>query len=510
MSKIRLSGMVSGLDTDTVIKELNKVTRSQVDQLKQQRTVVEWQRDAYREMNAKFLDFRSTKIQSFQREGVVIPKSIGLTGDTSVLTARTTSDAINGTLEITVSQLATAASHRSTESIRLSDEFDPKDSLADQMAAGNIVPIDLEMEGTFSINGKEITIESGDSLEKIFEKINKQTNVTAFYDQMTGNVSLVAKNTGLVQGAEGNGEEIELEGAFFEVLGLYPGEGQTLAQNAMLTINQIETERTSNVFVVQGVEVRLNKLSDETPTPTRIEVRQDVEASVQAIKKFVTDYNDMISHMNTKLSEARNRDFLPLTEEQRKEMSDKEIELWEAKAKSGMLRNDSIVMQAMTEMRQAMIRIVKVDEQTDTSLSLNAIGITTGNYKERGKLIVSNESKLREAIEANPDHVLALFNGKGEADEQQGIMMKLEATMTATLKKFSDRAGTSTVIDTAAFNKEAFFGKRITEIDNRIRSTTRRADEMEDRLYKQFAAMEAAMQRFNSQSAYLAGQLQQK
>jgi flagellar hook-associated protein 2 len=51
-------------------------------------------------------------------------------------------------------------------------------------------------------------------------------------------------------------------------------------------------------------------------------------------------------------------------------------------------------------------------------------------------------------------------------------------------------------------------GRRMGEIDARIKQETRRADELESRYYKQFTALEAAMQRFSSQSNYLAGQLQ--
>jgi flagellar hook-associated protein 2 len=498
MSQLRISGLASGLDTDQVVKDLTKAKRANVESLKQQRTVMEWQRDAYREMNKKLLNFRSEHIRTLQREDVLMPKTLTISGNSSAVQAVATTDAVQGTIELSVARLATAASHRSVGDIRVHPSFDAAKPLATEMAEGRIATVDLTQ--TFSINGTEIAIHSGDTLHKVLEKINTQTNVTAFYDSVTGNVSLTSKNTGRTNGVGGDLDVIHVTGAFAtDVLRLQDGTNQTAAVNAQLTINGIATERTSNTIGIQGVDVQLTGVSGGTPT--RIEVRANMEAAIGSMKKFIQEYNTLIGSMQSTLSEARHRDFLPLTDEQRKEMSDTEIEMWEKKAKSGMLRNDAITNAALSQMRMAL-----GEKVNGVALTLSEIGITTGSFRERGKLTVRNESALRTALENNPERVFAMLNANDGT--RKGILTKMEEAIGGALKKFGDRAGTSAVIDTGAFRPDAMIGRRMGEIDARIKQETRRADELESRYYKQFTALEAAMQRFSSQSNYLAGQLQ--
>ncbi len=59
MAGIRISGLASGIDTETMIKQLMQAERAPVDRLSQKKQTLTWQRDAYREMNRVLLDFRT-------------------------------------------------------------------------------------------------------------------------------------------------------------------------------------------------------------------------------------------------------------------------------------------------------------------------------------------------------------------------------------------------------------------------------------------------------------------
>lgn len=500
---MRISGLATGIDTDQVIKDLLKANRASIDKIKQDRKVVEWQRDALRELNAKALEFRNSKVNVVQQQMTATAKTIAVTGNPTAVTARTTAGAMTGTIELEVTQRATAATNRSAADIRLSPAFDPAKPLADEMAAGNVTAIDLANNATMTINGTAVTIESGNSLNDIIEKINKNTNVTALYDTFTGQLSLVSKQTGRTNGIGGNGDAITLTGGLLEnTLRITQGSAQqTTASNAQLKLNKIATERTSNTFTVNGVEVSLQQTN--VGQPTFLEIKSDVATSIATIKKFVTDYNDMLTHLQSKFGETRYKDYPPLTDEQRKALSETEIEQWEKKAKSGLLRNDTILEQTMTQLRQAISSTVQVGGVSQT---LHAIGITTGNYKERGKLYVSNETKLRTAIENNPDLVQQLFN-QTTTPNAEGVLVKIERTMEGMIKKIADRAGTSTVMDSATFKADAMLGRQLSDMDSRIKQVTKRTSDTESRYYKQFTALESAIQRFNAQSSYLANQL---
>ncbi|WP_199616743.1 flagellar filament capping protein FliD [Paenibacillus alkalitolerans] len=499
---LRIGGLASGIDTDQIIRDLMKAHRIPVDQMRQKKQLIQWQRDAYKEINAKLLDFRNNTLFNLKKEATLAAKTAIVTGNTAALTATATGSAIAGTLTVEVHAKATAASNRSSADIRNSTAFDPSKPLTDEIAAGHINGF---TSNTFSLNGKTVTIESGDSLNSVIEKINRDTNVTAFYDSVTGKVSIVSKNTGKVNGAAGNEDKISLSGDFLSnTLKIAAGSAEEVAAvNADVTINGIRTERTGNTFDVNGVTITLNTAGGAAAI---IEVKTNTDAIINSIAEFIDAYNEMNTLLYDKLNEQKFRDYPPLTDEQRKELSENEIELWEEKAKSGLLRRDTILEQTFDRLRYDASGSVSNGSKYNM---LSTIGIETGNYLEHGRLILKNEEKLRKAVEEDPQAVLALFtaDGNGDSDNSDvGIMERMYTNLEKTLKDFSDKAGTSRFSDLSGFNENSLMGRQLQDIDNRLNQMLDRLKDVEDRYYRQFSAMETAIQRFNSQSAYLASQ----
>lgn len=102
-------------------------------------------------------------------------------------------------------------------------------------------------------------------------------------------------------------------------------------------------------------------------------------------------------------------------------MSDKEIELWEEKAKSGLLRSDSLLSSILSEMRMALGAAV---ERSGGAVSLRQMGITTGAWYEYGRLYL-DENKLRSALTEDPDAVRELFTQQGGEGKTAGIARRL-------------------------------------------------------------------------------------
>ena len=124
----------------------------------------------------------------------------------------------------------------------------------------------------------------------------------------------------------------------------------------------------------------------------------------------------MIDELNEKLREPKYRDFQPLSDEQKKDMKEKEIELWEEKAKSGTLRNDPTIANMLTSLRQA-ISGTTVKNSEDKPMTLEKIGINLiKDFKANGKLEI-DETKLREKITEDPNLVYELF-AKPAADDR--------------------------------------------------------------------------------------------
>ena len=106
-------------------------------------------------------------------------------------------------------------------------------------------------------------------------------------------------------------------------------------------------------------------------------------------------------------------------------MKDKEIELWEEKATSGLLRNDAAISSLLSSLRSAFYTVVE-----SAGISAAEIGLTTGSYGDGGKITVDKD-KLRKALESNPDQVTNLFvatsksDDKAQANKESGLIVRI-------------------------------------------------------------------------------------
>jgi len=368
---------------------------------------------------------------------------------------------------------------------------------------------------TFNETGNPIkdifSFDGSTSLNSVIAEINKSdVGVNMFYDSFTDQLTLTRSKTGdfnkdIDTDGDGNpdirNDEIITTGSFINDVLKFGGSTETGGTNAKFTINGLETERHSNTFTIDGVNFTLKGTFDSitsTDSPVTVSITTDVNKVYDNIKAFIDKYNETIAKIHEKLLEKRYRDYPPLTDEQRTAMDEKQIELWEEKAKSGLIRNDAILSSGLNKLRMDVYSSVNNDEIAEGFRHLSAIGITTSNdYLLRGKLEI-NETKLKEAIEKDPDSVFKLFAASGENESQQGIAQRMANSLQKTMDKLYARAGRS------YWTEEQYtLGKDLKSIDNQIERFENRLQMIESRYWRQFTAMEQAIQRANSQATYL-------
>ena len=161
---------------------------------------------------------------------------------------------------------------------------------------------------------------------------------------------------------------------------------------------------SSNQFTINNISIHIKSVGETT-----IHVNTDENAIVDKIKDFVHQYNELVDELNDVLGQKQYRDYRPLTEEQKKAMSEKELELWEERAKSGLLRNDPLLSRTMQTVRSGLYG--KVSDVVRGFSHLTEIGIQTERYvtgSMGGKLEI-NEDQLRDAIRRDVDGVLDLL-----------------------------------------------------------------------------------------------------
>ncbi|KGR76466.1 flagellar filament capping protein FliD [Ureibacillus sinduriensis] len=237
--------------------------------------------------------------------------------------------------------------------------------------------------------------------------------------------------------------------------------------------------------------------------PVTLTSSTDTDNMVDKIKKFVETYNGLVTTINGKLKETYNRNYPPLTEEQKEEMSEDEIEKWEKKAQTGLLRNDSILTNGLYSMRRTFTDAVGgLGDATINSLA--EIGITTSSTTSDGGKLIINEDKLRTAIEKNADQVASIFTktgtakdvSKGITEDTRGIAQRLRDELKGFTGAIEKKAGKA-----SATNQTYTIGKRLDEVKTRIDAWVDKLKNIESRYWKQFTAMETAINKANSQSS---------
>ncbi|PAC34183.1 flagellar filament capping protein FliD [Caldifermentibacillus hisashii] len=344
---------------------------------------------------------------------------------------------------------------------------------------------------------EKFLIQGSESLNSVMSKVNNsKLGVTMFYDSYSDKVTMTRKETGVYNE---NGQEIEFtDGDFLtQVLGFQNGDSGNYikAENATFTVNGLETSRQSNTFSINGVTFTLKKTTD---TPVTINVNNDNDKLYENIKSFVDKYNELVEKIEKKLSEPKYKNYLPLTDDEKEKLSETQQEKWENMAKSGILRNDSILSGLITQMRTAIYSAVNQDDLDSAMKSLSAIGITTTADFTTARLEI-NESKLKAAIEKDPNSIELLFNGTGATDGQKGVIQRLYDKVNATMDQLKERAG-----NPYSVNNQFTIGRQLDDLDDRIERFEDRLADLETRYYSQFTAMEQAIQKANSQAAYLA------
>jgi len=247
-----------------------------------------------------------------------------------------------------------------------------------------------------------------------------------------------------------------------------------------------------------------------TEPPVTLTSTTDVDEMMKKIKEFVTTYNGLIKDLNDQTKETKYRSYAPLTDEQRKEMSENEIKLWEEKAKSGLLRSDTIIRGGLSNMRSLIYESYPGVENKKYN-TLFSIGITTSKSYNEGGTLEIDDVKLRKVLEEDPDAVTALFANNGKKEEKKiidgveqtvdtrGFLVKLRESMNDFKLDIEKKAGRATLTD-----NQYSIGKSIIDMDKRIDTWKDKLEKIEARYWKQFSAMEKAINKANSQSSYFA------
>ncbi|MCG7407983.1 flagellar filament capping protein FliD [Paenibacillus sp. ACRRX] len=490
INPIRFTGMASNMDTDKLISDLMKVERQPVNKLKQQKQTLMWQREDYRNMNSMMSSFR--EVAKNLRFSTTFNKLTATSSNSSVISANASSSAASGSYVVKVDALATSSTN-----------------IGDALP----VPLDLKAtgltQGEFKIAGRTFEIKADSTRESIMNEVNKANiGVRMSFDSINGRFTLASSSTGASSSFAIDDSSGVLEGNF-----KLKAANTKVGQDAKVMLNGVSMEMSNNSFEFNGVKFDLKGVS---AAEVNVSVTRDTQDLTGRIKDFVNKYNELVDKIQAETTERPNRKYYPLSDEEKQSMTEKQVDLWESKAKTGLMYGDDILKGAMSELRQSLIS--GVTGITGPINSLDDIGITFksftkgGSTKELGKISL-DEQKLQDAVNSNPNAVMELFTKSSNLDKtdpnrrlEMGYGERLYESLSKSIDKISKKIGLSVLSDAV---DNSIVGKRIYEMNKKMDSLERRADLAEKRYYKQFTAMEKAMQKLNSQGSWLSQQLGQ-
>lgn len=449
---LNIGGLSSGLDTNAIIDQMMAIERLPRTKLDNKATFAALRQNMLagfqtqlRAVEAAAKDLRSVTLFT-QTQSVD-------SSDPTKATATTGSGAGVGGYQLEISQLANSAQRTF--------------SFTSPASAG-----------TITIDGHDTAIAAGASIGDVVAQINSDTGATVYAAATdSGTIVLSSRQTG------------DTGGGFIDVTATGGALTEQAAKarqgkDALFTVDGVGGTSSSNTVTnaIAGVSLQLKGVTT-TSGPLTVTVGApgaSTEAITTKLQAFVDAYNTAVDAIQAKLTEKSVPDAKTAEDKQK-----------------GILFADSQLGSILSKMRQAIY--APIAGLPDGMKSLADLGVSTGSSSGvatkdglAGKLTLDTK-KLTAAATTNPGGVRDLLAGinnvGGWARSFEAIVHEADTT-----------GGALDVRINGAAAEIKLLQKGMAAMDERLALK-------ESSLRAQFAAMELALSRSQSQSGFLAGQL---
>lgn len=514
---MRITGLVSGLDTDSMVQELVSASSAKKDELVKAQTKLGWQQEAWESLNSKVYSFFNKYLNNLKYESAYTKKKTTI-ADSSIASIVASENAVNGTQTLAVKQLAKSGYLTGG---KLSDDKSVKTTttLAELASkAGKTMDASDEFSLRVTNGGEETVIEltGSSTIADVLSGLNS-AGVTASFDETNQRIFISASGSGTENDFSIDAED-EFGLAALSSMGLLtadedPDAGSRAAvrvygQNAVILLNGAEFESDTNSFSINGLTITANSVSAVTGTDadgnaiyaeTTINTTDDIDGIYDTIKEFFTEYNALIKEMDTLYNADSASGYEPLTDDEKDAMSETEIEKWEQKIKDSLLRRDSDLGTLINTFKTTMLGTYTINGKT---YSLSSFGIGTLGYfasseNERGVYHIdgdeddsstsSETDKLKTAIANDPETVSKFFSS---------LITDLQSQVN-TLMKHTDYRSVYNVYD------DKLLQSQYDDYTDKIAEQEEKLQDLEDRYYDQFSSMETALSKLTSTQSYL-------
>lgn len=557
----RITGMNSGLDVDSLVKTSMKAYQTKIDKEVQNQKVLEYQQEQYKKVMSDASAFYDKYCDILKEGNLRLTSSYNTvtftSGDPTKVTAKGFAGADAAGYTVSVESLATSANATITtdklvagkkisvtmgslitDQITIDSDNDKTATLLTQALqakginatakysqfAGGII-IEAGDKGTghaFSVtefdsdgisNPVTTTATDGTNLRGVVTKGAKTVNLSGTSNTVTiDNVQFTLKAASTATTAADlpaltdtdvtNENATKTKSGGTTTYTSTDGKTVTVDDGTTITTTQVAADGSLTKTVTNGGTKTTNKYA-----AVSLSGSTDVSGLKDKIVSFINDYNTLIQSIDTKLWEKRDKSYMPLTDDQKKEMTDTQVEAWETKAKTGLLRGDSDLQRIKDAMKSAMSTVM-----SGSGEYLDKIGIKPiKNYAEKDGILVVDEGKLTTALQDNAAAVKDLFSRSASKDgtDKGGIITQLEAVLKSEFKQSDSALSKKAGLDGTSTEYTNTLTQYINDKKTLIAQMNQKYTDQESALYKKYSALETAMQKLNSQQTQLSSMLGQ-
>lgn len=503
---IRITGMNSGLDTESIITALTQRYKDKVDNSKGNQKKLTWKQEKWKELNKKVTSFYNGTLANM-RFSTAYSKKVTTASNENAVSVITGDGAMNATQTLDVTSLASSA-FLTGDKVTYKDENN-KDTDAKLLTTMDKFGVTGETTLSFSIGSENssdkisVSVSATDTIEDVRNKLRATTSTES---GTTLNFNFDESNGRFYVSSKESGEDYNFyidDSSLSTSLG-FKSDNYVKGSSAQIKLNGVEYKSNSNTFEINGLTITAKQVASGMTLTTS----QDTSGIYDNIKKMLKEYNDLMKEFSTLYNADKATKYKMLTDEQKEEMSDKEVEEWEKKIKDGLLSGDETISNIRTGLKGIVSGgiDVKLKDGTTSTLHLANFGIATGSYfstdeNERDALHIDGDSDdtltsgntdiLKNFISTDPDAVQSFFT-----EFSRNLYGKLSDLM-----KGTEYSSSFTIYE------DKLMASQYSSYNTKISDAEKALEAAQDKLYKKFSVMETALSKINSSSNAFAGML---
>ncbi|MDE6699745.1 MAG: flagellar filament capping protein FliD, partial [Acetatifactor sp.] len=289
---MRMSGMMSGMDTESIIQQLVEAKSTKLNKTKKAQIKVNWKQDAWKELNTKLKNLQS-KYLSNMRFSTAYSKKTTKVSNSSIVSVITGENAMNGVQSLQVKQLA------KTGYLTGKELKNAAGNKANYTALTKLSDMGVTEAGTFNVKtasgSVDINVDGNTTISDVLSKL-KDAGLNASFDTKNQRFFVLSKESGAsndfsLTASDANGA------AALSALGLQVNLNEDKASLA-------EYQKFAGYYV------------EGDPNQTRANMQDMIDASVASrVKAYVDRYKTLQANLKTadeKMQELQNKYDDPL------------------------------------------------------------------------------------------------------------------------------------------------------------------------------------------------------